>query len=60
MAQENKEQDTNTKFTYQEFCKMMRRFTREQDKKEHKQSHLGYIPMREFRKLKPRNQVKGK
>ena len=62
MAQDKKvELDTPTKFTYADFCKMMKRFNREEEKKSKKEhSNLGYIPMKEYKRLKPKNQIKGK
>lgn len=64
MAQSTKDipqEDSNTKFSYQQFCKMLQRFYKEQEQKDkHKRhGHIGYKPMSEFKRLK-KNIEKGK
>lgn len=56
MAQSTKDipqEDVNTKFSYQQFCKMLQRYNKEQGKKNKvSHGHIGYRPMSEFKKLK--------
>ena len=53
MAQETKNSEEVSKTGYREFCSYMRRFQKEQAKKDsHSKKHLGYRPMSEFKKLK--------